>query len=281
VRLGLIVGGVQKAGTTSLFGYLSAHPGLLPPRRKELHHFDNEMLDWSEPQRTAIERAFPVDGGRIGFEATPSYLFWPRALERIKAYDPAIRLILVFRDPIERAWSHWRMEVARGDETLSFGEAIRDGRARLTGTGDVRALRHYSYVERGLYAGQLGRALALFPREQMLLLRSNDLRSDPASVLRRVAEFLDIEAFRQLPPRLDHAGSAGGSPAKEDVEYLRILYRADVLEFARISGLEVRDWPTVDPDRPVGGHETTAPSGQRQLLPSETASRLLAAPSDT
>jgi hypothetical protein len=93
------------------------------------------------------------------------------SLERIAAYNPRMRLILIFRDPIERAWSHWKMEYARGAETESFAWSIRDGRSRVD-AGSVRAGLHrvYSYVERGFYGAQVERLLALFPREQVLFL---------------------------------------------------------------------------------------------------------------
>src|SRR5438552_3144643 len=98
--LGFIVGGVQKAGTTSLFGYLNQHPQMAAPSTKETHFFDDETQKWSEPDYAKLQHLFPEDiGTRIGFDVTPIYLFWPHALERIKRYSPGIKLIFIFRDP--------------------------------------------------------------------------------------------------------------------------------------------------------------------------------------
>ena len=91
-RLGLIVGGVQKAGTTSLFGYLQDHPSLLAPSVKELHFFDDETLDWASSDYASLDSFFPADVAGLRFEITPVYLFWPPALERIRAYNPDIKL---------------------------------------------------------------------------------------------------------------------------------------------------------------------------------------------
>ncbi|ESZ37776.1 sulfotransferase family protein [Mesorhizobium sp. L2C066B000] len=114
--MGFIVGGVQKSGTTSLFGYLSQHPQLATPSVKEMHFFDDETQNWTEPDYRKLGSFFSDDAGRgIGFDVTPIYLFWPPSLERIKRYNPAIKLVFIFRDPIERAWSQcvWRPVTGR------------------------------------------------------------------------------------------------------------------------------------------------------------------------
>ena len=155
------------------------HRALSPPSRQEIHFFDEEARDWAAPDYTALHSLFaPEDGDRLRFDITPIYIFWPPSIERIRAYNPSAKLIFIFRDPFERAWSHWCMEYARGDETLPFAEAIREGRSRLDGLPLLaRERRVYTYIERGLYADQVRRVLANFPRGQLLFLRSqNTLR---------------------------------------------------------------------------------------------------------
>lgn len=247
-RLGAIVGGVQKAGTTSLFGYLRRHPQLLAPACKELHWFDDERIDWSAPDQRALVGSFPArDRRQTAFDATPIYLFWPPSLERIRAHNPDVRLIFIFRDPIERAWSHWRMETRRNAESLPFDAAIREGRERLRGIDPLApAWRVHSYVERGFYASQMSRLLALFSREQVLFLRSDDLHRDPRSMLARIAAFLRIAPFPDLPALHDH-----GSPdddarlREEDIAYLRSIFTDEVRAFSALSGLPVDDWLTI------------------------------------
>jgi hypothetical protein len=235
-RLELIVGGVQKAGTSSLFGYLAAHPGLAPPVRKELHFFDDERIDWSAPDYSALEAAFAAEEGGLRFEATPIYLFWPRALERIQRYNPAVKLIFVFREPVARAWSHWRMERKRGQETRPFSDAIRSAPVGASG------LRHHSYVARGLYAQQLERALMIFDPGQMLLLTADELMADPRGALARIAAFLRIAPFPDMLPRRENVGVPMGEVPAVDAAYLRAVYRADTARFAALSGLAIDNW---------------------------------------
>jgi hypothetical protein len=247
-KVGIFIAGVQKGGTSSMHCYLSAHPELAAPSRKETHFFDDESRDWRAPDYSALHRLFPpADGGRQRFESTPITLFWPPALERIRAYNPAAKLILLFRDPIERAWSNWRMEHARGAETLPFGAAIREGRTGLGPDPLAMERRFFSYVERGFYAGQVRRALQLFPREQMLFLRSADLLERQAATLAAVAEFLRVSPFPDLAPARAHRSLDGlpPEPPAGDVAYLREVFRADVIEFSGLTGLAVTDWLTM------------------------------------
>ena len=145
--------------------------------------------------------------GRPCGEATPIYAYWRQAPERIRTYNPAMRLILTLRDPVERAWSHWRMEVARGAEMRPFAWCIREGRARVA-AAPAGQHRVFSYVERGFYADQLERLFQLFPPTQVLVLRSDVLKADPGEALNQVRRFLGLPAGPPPPPRLAHVGPA-------------------------------------------------------------------------
>lgn len=243
-RVSFLVAGVQKGGTTALFDYLRDHPDLCLPAAKELHFFDDEArVDWAAPDYGPYHAAFlaerPADGALWG-EATPIYTYWPNALERIRAYNPAMKLIVVFRDPVERAWSHWKMEHARGAETEPFAHCIRAGRCRVAGAADGSgAHRVHSYVERGFYGAQMTRLFSLFPREQVLLLRSEGLRGDPARILSNACDFLRVRPFANLMPRESHVGPADDPrqiPTDEDRAYLRNLYSDDQQVFSKLTG---------------------------------------------
>lgn len=249
-RLGFIVGGVQKAGTTSLFAYLSRHPELLAPLSKELHVFDDPHLA-ADPHDHLSLCFPPADADRMAFEVTPIYLFWPDACARIRAYDPSMRLIFLFRDPIERAWSHWRMAVERGNETLSFAQAIREGRRRQETLSDDLQLRQFNYVERGFYGAQVARLLPLFPREQLLFLRARDLVENRAMTLNGIARFLGIGPFPELPEERERWSAPQREMAEADAAYLRGLFREDTLRFAELSGVDVGDWPTLNEEAPL------------------------------
>jgi len=238
-RVGFLVAGAQKAGTTALFDYLAELPELELPPVKEAHFFDDEeRVDWSAPDYARYHGLF-TNPDRLWGEATPIYFYWPNALERIHAYNPAMRLIFLFRDPVERAWSHWKMEYARGKETEPFAWCIRDGRARMAkGTPYPGFHRVYSYVERGFYGRQLARALDLFPREQILVLSSEELKRDPDATLGAICDFLGIPAPTEpIRPRISRAAADIAYPselADEDVIFLQRYFVDEMLRFDRL-----------------------------------------------
>jgi Sulfotransferase domain len=188
--------GAQKAGTTALYAYLRWHPGVTGPSWKEVSFFDRHYargVSWYRGH-------FPVrDGGRLVGEASPGYLFHPLAPERVRATVPDARLIVLVRDPVDRALSHYHHEVALGRERLSFEDALAAEEERTRGeeermVRDPTYFSHawwdYAYVARGRYAEQLERWLALFPRDGLLVLASEELAADTAGSYRRVLEFL-------------------------------------------------------------------------------------------
>jgi hypothetical protein len=249
-KVDLIIAGVQKAGTTALFRYLLDHPDLTGASTKETHFFDDETaVDWSAPDYDRYHQFFPSDKDEtLWVEATPIYIYWPRSLERIRDYNPDIRLIFLFRDPIERAWSHWCMQYARGIDTLDFESAIRDGRSRLRShVATPREWRVFSYVERGFYADQVARVRSLFSREQVLFLSSESLRSDPECTLRRITSFLSISPFRSV--RVEAANVRAEVPypsicGPDDIAYLREIYAAGLPHFETLTDIDVSGWLT-------------------------------------
>lgn len=238
-----VIAGVQKAGTTALFDYLSDADDIALSRAKETHFFDDETRDWSRPDYTPYHALFDAPGGRPCGEATPVYLYWPGSLERIRAYNPAMRLIVLLRDPVERAWSHWRMEYARGAEKQPFAWCIRQGRMRLFDAEPWGHHREYSYVERGFYGEQIERLFELFPREQTLILRAEDLQADPGASLATVRRFLGLAPLAgPLAPRAVHVGAEmdyGSELTPEDAAFLRALYARDQARLEAITGARV------------------------------------------
>lgn len=241
-RVSFLVAGVQKGGTSALFEYLRDVPALQLPHVKEAHFFDDEDgVDWSRPDYAPYHRLFE-DDGRMWGEATPIYCYWPNALERIRAYNRAMKLILLFRDPVERAWSHWKMEYSKGKETEPFDWCIREGRARMAeGTPYPGYHRVFSYVERGFYGRQLARLTALFPSNQILLLRSDALSDAPDATLATICDFLGVDRpAAPIKPRRVRIARDMRYPSElraEDVAYLRDLYRSEMAKFSHLSGL--------------------------------------------
>ena len=208
VRPTYLVIGAQKAGTSSLHHYLSQNPAVLTARVKEVQYFTKYYArgeGWYRAQfplvthERAVRRRLGVSPA-VG-EATAACLFDPRSPERVHAFDPEMKLIAVLRDPIERAYSHFQMELRWGRETGTFEEALNREKTELPGVLErlhtnpnvgVSSGLGRTYVARGLYADQLERWLQLFDREQLLILMSDDLDNDPAGTLSRVAGFLGV-----------------------------------------------------------------------------------------
>jgi hypothetical protein len=245
-RVAVFVCGVQKGGTTSMYGYLSDHPQLSAPVGKEPHFFDDETRNWANPNYEDLDVCYPSDYvyaelGRLRFDSTPIYSFWPPSLQRIRDYHPQAKLIFLFRDPFDRAWSHWCMEYARGGDTLPFDEAIRQGRTRMVGLPELAPERRvFSYVERGYYGAQVANALTLFPRDQMLFLESKDLAKDHAAVLARVSSFLQVAPFAECPVRLDHRQPAIAYPrypTAADRALIRSELDDDMVKFSELTGI--------------------------------------------
>ena len=146
----------------------------------------------------------------------------------------------MLRDPVERAWSHWKMEYARGTETRPFAWCIREGRRRLLDAEPWGHHREFSYVERGFYGEQLEALFALFPRNQVLVLRAEDLNRDPVAVLARLRKFLALPPRIAPEPRQVHVGREmdyGSELTVQDALFLRGLYAADQARLAALTGI--------------------------------------------
>jgi hypothetical protein len=245
-KVRFLLGGVQKGGTTALFHYLDELPDVQMAPVKETHFFDDEAIDWGKPDYGVYHAFFPQIDARHRGEATPIYLYWPASLARIARYDPAMKLVFLFRDPVERAWSHWKMEFARGWEQEPFAWCIREGRARVDCPQAPGFHRVFSYVERGFYGAQLERLFSIFPREQALLLRSEDLDRAPDEVLARVCRFIGAEPpSGPVTPRREWVAKDmdyGQAITAADRDHLRRLYTDDLERFAALSGLSVDGW---------------------------------------
>jgi hypothetical protein len=247
--LDFIIAGVQKGGTTALDALLRRHPRVRMASVKETHFFDDDDRNWTEPDYGVLHAYFDwTEAHVLRGESTPIYTYWPNCLERIRTYAPSIKLLVSLRHPSFRAFSQWRMETTRGSETLPFGEAIRSGRNR-GGTHD----RVYSYVERGFYTQQVERLQSLFPRTNILFLKTDDLWRDPRAQMNRITSFLGISPLAEVDKRyivpLQSANLGKLLPA--DRKFLDSLFREDIEQTALLTGLDLSDWTLPDYSEPM------------------------------
>jgi len=200
-----LIAGAAKCGTTSLAGYLAEHPEVHVPPQKELEFFNRRYL-WERGPGWYSEQFAAAGQARAIGEATPNYMFYPWAVERIAQLLPDVRLIVCLRDPVDRAYSHylhWREGM--GFEGRSFERAVEDELA--AGAEEVADHRHdssppyYAYLARGLYHLQLERLERHFGRERIHVLLLDDLKADPQAAFAAVCRHLGVdESF--VPPNL-------------------------------------------------------------------------------
>src|SRR5581483_1266720 len=225
--------GAQKAGTTSLFHYLGNHPAIIPALEKEPHFFDYNYARGAGWYRAHFPTVWERARGkfRLTGEATPFYLFHPHAPGRAAQLVPHAKLIVLLRNPVERAYSQYHHQVRFGLEELSFEQAIEQEAARLVGEFEKIVAdrdyysfnyQNYSYLAHGMYADQLTRWFKQFPREQFLILHSQNFYQDPAREFQRVLNFLDLPAWE--PPEFPKENEGEYAPMSPDT-------RAELVEF--------------------------------------------------
>jgi hypothetical protein len=195
---GAVILGAQKCGTSSLHGYLVQHSGVIAPLRKEVHYFD---LNYARGERWYRAHFGRVGAPGVNLDSSPYYLFHPAVPRRMHDLMPDARLIVLLRDPVRRAYSHYWHERHKGREDLSFEAAIDAEPGRLgcaeeqLASGEIeqsRAHQLHSYLARGRYAEQLERWLGCYPREQMLVLRFEEFVRAPLDGLNRTLAFLGL-----------------------------------------------------------------------------------------
>jgi hypothetical protein len=206
LRPSFFIIGAQKAGTTALFDHLARHPDIAPPLAKEVHYFDLAVgrgEGWYAAHFPVCPSMGQGGGRPLTFDASPYYLFHPDVAERLKRFAPDAKLIVLLRDPVARAWSHYWHEWSRGYEKLEPMAAFEAEASRVPepherigqGAQGRFAHQHFSYVARSEYDRQIARWRKVFSPEQLLVLRSEDLFSDPAGALSEVTAFLGISPF--------------------------------------------------------------------------------------
>ena len=252
VPISFAVVGVQKAATTTFYQSLAQHPQIVGGPQKEMRYFIDDQQDWSQPDYSTYRRPL-LHGGEIAGDATPAYLFWPQAMERMRHYNPQMRLIACFRDPIERAFSQWGMERRRHprwypDLPRSIELYADDPVPTKPPEGSTSRFLQLALFARGLYGMQLERGLSVFPRDQWLMFEFKQMLSDIPDHLDRTTDHLHIDRFTAYPfarhSNKTSTRDGGPAPSVGAIEHLVERYRADLELFERLSGVDTGSWPT-------------------------------------
>ena len=247
VQLTLAIIVVQKASTTALALYLNQHPKIYFPPIKETHFFRRPLTeDGPEDRDLALLYRRFVDAPESALlaDGTPIYLYWPHALDLLKAHNPDLKLIISLRHPVERAYSAWSMERRREREPLSFSDAIRSGRTRVQ-DAPFGVHNIYSYVERGFYADQLARVFKRFDHNQVFILRSDQVAA-AHPIIQDLQSFLGLDpiALEEIADNVNPSSLPAAAELQADFDYLQQLYQEDLARLSDMIELDISDWAT-------------------------------------
>ncbi|WP_337659790.1 sulfotransferase family protein [Anderseniella sp. Alg231-50] len=176
----IIIGGM-KCGTSSLFKYLNQHPQLFSSDYKEVRYFshDEHFSRGEKWYRIHFPLAQDIPENSLIFEASPDYLFYPRAAERMASLLPDIKLIALLRNPTERAISHYFHDLKKGRKQGEIFNTIKNDRE--------------IYKLKGAYKMQLERYYKLFPADNIMIINSENFFEDPVKTLKEICLFLDVD----------------------------------------------------------------------------------------
>lgn len=228
-----IIIGVQKGGTTTLFDLLRQHPSIKTSIFKEVHFYDfayNKGINWYKSFFPLREKGKNLIYG----EASPYYVFHPLVPERVFKDNPDVKLILLLRDPIARAYSHYQMEKRKGREkNETFEKAIKAetelmekaSHSILNNNSKYNFNHHIvSYLSRGRYFEQIERWLQYFGREQLLVIKSELFFANPTFYLESIYKFLDVEVI--VPKEVKAKNKGDYLPINEEtLSELRTYYK--------------------------------------------------------
>ena len=213
--------GTQKGGTSTLQALLMTHPGVFLPACKEVHYFS---LHSAQPRQWYADHYATAGRGLRCGDITPYYLFHPEAPQRIQALLPRVRMVVLLRDPVERCLSQVFHARRLGFEPLET-EAALDAESERLASGHAFSLQKHSYQARSRYLEQLDRYERLFHRDQLLVLRSEDLFEQPDLIWWKLLKFLKLKDH-PLPRPLPHQNRGKGE-AKGVQPQLRERLRRD------------------------------------------------------
>ncbi|MEJ2526794.1 MAG: sulfotransferase [Sulfurovaceae bacterium] len=255
--------GAPKAGTTSLYHYLSRHPEIFMSNPKELNFFSNQEIKEQELYYdnfviNSLERYKDIFAGSIGKkaigEASVSYLFYPKTPQKIKEVIPDAKIIILLREPISRAYSHYLMDYRLGYVNFSFDDVV------FKRKEDKNIdLFYQQYISLGLYYEQVKRYVDTFGKDRVKIYFQDDFKNDPVCILffmpkNKIVDFLYKSSLRSLIasllPRsikekiIEIAFEQKQKPKmnKQTKEYLYDIYRDDIANLEKLIGVDLNSW---------------------------------------
>ena len=218
--------GVGKCGTTSLSNYMDKHPQIILSIQKEIRFFDNLTVFKHELGKNWYLAHFPPiasDKNLLTGEATPWYFSNSHVPARIYHLFPNVKTILIFRNPVDRALSHYHSYVVAGIESRSFEEVVRSEIKILKDIADPTERTkswnpEKSCIATGIYIGFLEKWMSVFPKENFLILNHEDLKNNPEMVMNQIFDFLGVSSYKMTNYKKHNARSY--SPMNDDARLI-------------------------------------------------------------
>lgn len=248
------IAGVQKGGTTSLSNYLQQHPQIIPAQRKDIFYFNNPLhhakgISWYKAHfalktyKWLYDKRNGVDA--ITFDSTPNYFEAPHAAEQIHRDFRDAKIILLLRNPVDRAWSSYQMAKRFGFEELSFEEALALEEKRLTSEEKkTEKNQHHNYVfqrlsykKRGIYIHYIKKWVELYPSKNLLILKSEDLFEKPQEIYDRTTDFLGLKRYNNVKFENFNPGGYSDGMKTETRKELSHFYEPYNQELYRLLGV--------------------------------------------
>src|SRR5689334_12081330 len=241
-RLDFILAGAQKSGTTALHHFLSRHPNIKMGDQQEIHFFDNDANFIAGVDYAKLHNHYPPLGASmIAGDCTPSYMYHEPTAERIWKYNPQIKLLILLRNPVDRAFAHWNMQRFRGREPLDFFDAVREEQTRIAGAPALEA-RRFAYVDRGFYGRQLARLFKFFPREQLKIVKFEDFTVKQVETLASIFSFLGCKPLRSVRSKDRNVVPYERAMNWEERVFLYHLFAEDIARVEQLLGWDCSDW---------------------------------------
>ena len=253
-RLDFIIAGTQKGGTSALHYHLDQHPNITMAHSEEAHMIDHPRRHFFDDEKrfAAGEVSYDIlhEGVRlkrrslITGSCTPIYTYWKPAMERISKYHPGIKLIVLLRNPIDRAFSQWNMNRDRQRETMGFLEAIAEERSQSQAELPLQP-RRTSYLDRGFYFEQMERVFRFFPRQQVCVIKFENLRKNTSEVVNGVFTFLGVPPLAKVKNEEQNRIPYERRISSEERRYLYRFYEEDIARLEKLLNWDCSDWKQV------------------------------------
>ena len=210
--------------------------------QQEIHFFDNDALFVSGADYEQLHKHYPpLARSTIAGDCTPSYIYYEPAAERIWKYNPQIKLLMILRNPVERAFAHWNMQRFRGREPLDFFDAVREEQSRISGAPPTEA-RRFAYVDRGFYGQQLERFFKFFPREQMKIVKFEEFKNNQRQTLASIFSFLGRKPMRSVRSKDRNIVPYKRAMNWEERIFLYNLFAEDIAKVEQMLAWDCSDW---------------------------------------